>query len=468
MLRPLIKRLTHLGPEAATQIAPVAGQVAMVEPGRARRCHLFGQFHIRSQRQSDTLAALAILEPAQFDDGTRTAIAARLNVGKFDMMGAAVDAVHDRIGGAGQFIMQATFHETAHHRTARLDRRLIVGRAPLDPAFAHRLVHPLDDVAALAKGAKRRFGISVQGPLTRRDLAGEPQTFEFAKASDPDGVLAAGTLARHRGHVDHAALLHGARKIAVDVRPALGIDLPFERPADVLFGSQPQFARDNLRCAPTHSLADIVARDDEVLAVVGDAAHDDVDMWIIGVPVRHTGPVEPRSQIFFHLRHQVVGEGFEVAHLAGILRADDEAEMVPVILAAPREASAVHPVLIGAEQNALVAVAGDAFALQIVEMTGQRGTAIVPDDARLDDDLPRVAPDPVRCAQARSTPAPESRAARRNDPSLARHMAASPARGGQRLGVDTAGPLAALRTDFTGSQAEVILAAHARRPRDVR
>jgi hypothetical protein len=48
-------------------------------------------------------------------------------------------------------------------------------------------------------------------------------------------------------------------------------------------------------------------------------------------------PIEPGPEIALHLGCQVACEGFGIGHLGGILRRDDEAEMMPVALAASRE-----------------------------------------------------------------------------------------------------------------------------------
>ena len=54
-----------------------------------------------------------------------------------------------------------------------------------------------------------------------------------------------------------------------------------ERVANVEIGARPQFLRDEILGAGAHTFLDVVARDDEILAVIGDAAHDDVDMRML-------------------------------------------------------------------------------------------------------------------------------------------------------------------------------------------
>ena len=188
--------------------------------------------------------------------------------------------------------------------------------------------------------------------------------------------------ARLRRRVDDALALKGARKVAVDLGPAFGLDLPLQRGMDVEVAAQAQLAGDDLACDRPHPLADIVARDDEVLPVLADAAHDDMDVGVVGVPVLDGPPVEAGAEILFHPRHQLADEALEVAHLRRVLGRDDEAKMVPVVLAAGRELVAIKALAFRAEQHALLAVAGDAIALQIAEVGRERGAAAMLDHAR--------------------------------------------------------------------------------------
>ena len=139
----------------------------------------------------------------------------------------------------------------------------------------------------------------------------------------------------------------------------------------------------------------------------------------------------PRSR--FGIRHQVAGEGLEVRHLAGVLGRDDEAEMMPVVLASLGEGAIVGVVARGIEHPRLLSVAGDALALQIGEMRRQRrrskAAALVADDARLDDDA--AARIEEAGAAEGGAPAPEAGAA--GGSRIARRYAASQVRPCARL-----------------------------------
>ena len=45
-----------------------------------------------------------------------------------------------------------------------------------------------------------------------------------------------------------------------------------------------------------HAVTDVVAMDDEGVAAIVGAAHDQMDVRIIGVPVINSDPIQPRSE----------------------------------------------------------------------------------------------------------------------------------------------------------------------------
>jgi len=59
-------------------------------------------------------------------------------------------------------------------------------------------------------------------------------------------------------------------------------------------------------------------------------------------------PFKPGLEIALHLGDEVAGEGLEIGHLGGVLRRDDEAEVVPIVLVALYEGRGIGPVFGGA------------------------------------------------------------------------------------------------------------------------
>ena len=67
------------------------------------------------------------------------------------------------------------------------------------------------------------------------------------------------------------------------------------------------------------AVGDVVARDDEVFAGVVASAHDQVGVRVVGVPVIHRHPIQPRPQVGFHPVHQVPGVGTQVVQFGAVL-----------------------------------------------------------------------------------------------------------------------------------------------------
>ncbi|HEY8065105.1 MAG TPA: hypothetical protein VIF40_10315 [Methylosinus sp.] len=166
-----------------------------------------------------------------------------------------------------------------------------------------------------------------------------------------------------------------------------------------------ELQRDQLARPVTNAVSDIVARDIEDASVVEHAPDDDVGVRMAGVVMVDGDPVEARVEVRLHLPHEVTGEASQVGHVDGILRRDDETELMTIVASALDEGAAVRLVLESGIGVALLAVVGDAIAFEIAEMGVDglaRGAAhlrtmraalwIELHDARLDDDATRSKP----------------------------------------------------------------------------
>jgi hypothetical protein len=71
-----------------------------------------------------------------------------------------------------------------------------------------------------------------------------------------------------------------------------------------MLGFRPELDGDELLGARSKAMADIVAGDGEIASVIGDAAHKQVDVRIVGVPIIDCDPFElgPRSLIICETR----------------------------------------------------------------------------------------------------------------------------------------------------------------------
>ena len=100
-----------------------------------------------------------------------------------------------------------------------------------------------------------------------------------------------------------------------------------------------------------------------------------MDVRIVSVPVIDCDPVEPGPDIALHLRREVAGERLEVGQFGCVLRRDDEAEVMPIVMAAPRKGRGIGPVLCGAEHVRFLAATGDTATLEVGNVGCQRRRA---------------------------------------------------------------------------------------------
>src|SRR5260370_21752507 len=112
-------------------------------------------------------------------------------------------------------------------------------------------------------------------------------------------------------------------------------------------------------------MGDVVAVDDRILAQLISAVDDDMNMRMTGIKMVHRHPVELRSQVTFEFGHEIAGEAGQVAELRAVLRRDDDAKLMAIVLAAIEEGIAVGPVLRRRIQPAALAIARGAVALNI-------------------------------------------------------------------------------------------------------
>ena len=455
--------LPHLGAEATLgESDRLARNVLPVEPGGARRGDLCINVQIGAHGERDAALATRVIELSEFDDRARRAVAGRIEVGQFDMMGASVHAIHHGVGRPVQLVIETAFDQSPDNGQIEAFRSQdIVGGAAVDTALRQCLVHPLDNVAALTQFAQRLLDFGLDEPLCVADLAGESEGFELAQTTDLQGVELVGLLAWNRRKVDDPRIAPVANKLTVELCPAFGVDLPLEGAANIEIGAWPQFLSDEIARSVAHPFLDVVARDDEVLAVVTNATDDQMDMRMLGVPVIDRHPVEPGAEIFFHLPDEIAGEGSEVGHLQRVVGRDDEAEMMPVVLAALGEGAGIRVFASRPEQTGLLPVSGHALAAQIVEMLRQRcGPGRMAHDARLDDGATRARSDEAVGLDAGALTMPEARAIAGHDAARARHAAAGLLRRCQCLRDEGLGPLRARRADAARPDTEFALIGH--------
>ena len=164
------------------------------------------------------------------------------------------------------------------------------------------------------------------------DLSRQPHALELARPLDQQGAV----LTERVAHVlvgpqvgELLCLLLGDQH-PVEPGEAIGIHLPLKLLRYLQLGLPAQFQRHDLAGALANPVGDVVAGDVEGLAVLGDAAHDDVGVGMAGVVMVDRDPVEFRPKVGFHLLHQIAGGLARVGQLHAVLGRDDEAKLMAV------------------------------------------------------------------------------------------------------------------------------------------
>jgi hypothetical protein len=145
--------------------------------------------------------------------------------------------------------------------------------------------------------------------------------------------------------------------------------------------------RHQFRGSLAHAVTDVVAMDDEGVAAIVSAAHDQMDVRVVGVPVIDPDPIQARSEVMLHLLDEVTRKRSKVLHLSCVLGTDDKPEMMPVIAGALGEGTQIGVVRDGVEHPGRRAVPGDALSSEIGEMRPNRtgSTEALSHDAGLYD-----------------------------------------------------------------------------------
>ena len=97
-----------------------------------------------------------------------------------------------------------------------------------------------------------------------------------------------------------------------------------------------------------------------------------MDVRVLGIPVIDSRPVEARAKVAFGVGHQVSRESLNIREFNGVIRRNNEPEMMPVLRAPLSESLMIDTVALGAERPGWIAILGHAVAAEIGEMGGKR------------------------------------------------------------------------------------------------
>ena len=242
-------------------------------------------------------------------------------VSKLQVVDAPVDTVDHEINPfahlvASQPLGQHAADDALVHRAAMAD--ILADPARLgQPMIGERPVHGLYDIAPLAELPKRRFGAVGQNPPPGLSFSGEAIALQplhpsgHQRAAFPDEIAC--TFAR--SEVDRALVALLGQQHPVEPGQPLGVHLAPELGLELDLALVTQFQGDQFARPEADAVGNIVARNIEDLAVVGDTPDQDVGMRVAGVVVIDRNPVEPGRHIDLHLAHQRAGKSAQVRHL---------------------------------------------------------------------------------------------------------------------------------------------------------
>jgi hypothetical protein len=148
------------------------------------------------------------------------------------------------------------------------------------------------------------------------------------------------------------------------------VDLAGELLLYFQFTLRPELTGDEITRPCPDSMGNIIARDVEDLALIGDPAHYDMSVRVAGVVMIDRNPIEGGVKVLLDLSHQSTCEALQVAQCDAIVGANNEAELMAVFSCALGKILCVNLVLQRRVGMPALTVQCDAFPLKIAQVSG--------------------------------------------------------------------------------------------------
>src|SRR6266511_474404 len=214
-------------------------------------------------------------------------------------------------------------------------------------------------------------------PSSKRQEVGEMRSTSCSLSStsrrpiawDRETLRASAALAISLIWMVRSAEVRGGQR-PIDPRQPLLRYLAIELPPHVELGAWPKFLRGQLLSAQAQRLGQIGPIDPQLAVLSVDAAHDQMDVRIIGVVVADGRPAQPAAEILLHPLDQVARVPAQI-ELVAVLGRDDESKLAFLAFDGRREFLAPD-VAVGIEHLARRAVPLDAVAFDVTEMSPGR------------------------------------------------------------------------------------------------
>lgn len=135
------------------------------------------------------------------------------------------------------------------------------------------------------------------------------------------------------------------------------------------FAAQAQGSPDGRRA---QTVADVVAGNDEVAAIVALAPHEDMDVRVVRIPMIDPNPIEPDAEIPHGLRHQVPCDAPRSKSCSASCGDTTSQKMMPVGFAAVGKGAMVRMIVLGIKHPTRSAVLRYAFPPHIGQAGAER------------------------------------------------------------------------------------------------
>src|SRR5258707_3064836 len=226
-----------------------------------------------------------------------------------NVVGAAINAIDDEGQVLAQLVGEMLVDDAADDR--HLQRTTVnpeARRIAREALRLQRLVHRLDDVAALAQFAQGRLKFFAQLPAARRGLAGKPHSLQLAKPGQPQRAVGDAARIGRRVPEVHETLAGLGDQRPIDAGEAVLIDLGRELALLLDRGDRTEFERDQFARSLANAMGDVVAIDDQILAQLISAVDDDMNMRMAGIKMVHRDQASLLPKSFSDPLHRAPGE----------------------------------------------------------------------------------------------------------------------------------------------------------------
>ena len=185
------------------------------------------------------------------------------------------------------------------------------------------------------------FELGIEHPHAALPFLGESQAFERLEPAHAHSVPTRILLVVGGGIASTLSLACASSERSSRVRRSCPTSLTnFLRRSRSRLGTELQ--GNQLLHAAANAVADVLPRQDQVLAALVAPAQHDMRVRMAGIEVIDGDPVELDAQILFHLAHEIADHRLQLGQAVAVLGGDDEAELVRVAVGAIQERLAVR------------------------------------------------------------------------------------------------------------------------------